>query len=297
MSRIVRARQNFVSNNELTKNKWYDVTSYTDEDFTITLDNGRIYTANIKDSLILDHNDWEIQYEFDVYAVITNDISSAYSSGQVKNGVYYVLEDTKSLSHIIGGLDFWIKKDERGSDRRSKHKDVCFKDGNGNYTGEWTYLSKAEYDAIHAEEKILTHVIVPEGACSYLTAGEIIEVKVDNPRSDGTTYFESFNRNTRIMGILNGDGHTNYIPWIPVYNNQLPSPPDVIHTDNNKPIHRWAFISNLTETKSNIKTGKHYDIIEEIDNKVLIEDETGSKIWMGKNYSEYLYGGKPELIK
>lgn len=295
MSRIVRVRQNFVSNNALTKNKWYDVISNTDEDITFYLDSGNPYEANITGSAIIGYNDWEVQYEIDVYAVITNSISGTYDGGQLKDGVYYVLEDTKSLSHIIGGLDFWIKRNERGEDRRTSHRDICFKDNYGNYTGEWTYLSKEQYDAIHAEEKVLTHVIVPEGACDYLTAGEMFEVQVDYRRINDSITFKSINRPQLILGVLNGDGHTNDIPWIPVYNNQLPSP--IPSFTINAPIHRWAFISNLTETKSNIKAGKHYDIIEEIDNKVLIEDETGSKIWMGKNYSEYLHGGKPELIK
>jgi hypothetical protein len=57
-----------------------------------------------------------------------------------------------------------------------------------------------------------------------------------------------------------------------------------------------VFISNFIACKSYLTSGKFYDIIEEEEYKCLIFNDLGEEIWIGKNISEHLYGGKPELI-
>lgn len=189
-----------------------------------------------------------------------------------RNVWYEVLEDE--------GIYFKIK-DDQGYERaflKERSIDLAYRD--------W----ELQYDTIDEEEKVLTHVIVPKGACNYLDVGDIFQVRVTNT-TNGNTYFEVLDGTPFLLGILEGDAHTNFNPWIPVWNNN----PPVINI--RKPEHRWAFISNTLDTRSNIRGGKHYDILDETDNKILIIDEEGSEIWMGKNISEYLFGGKPELIK
>lgn len=96
---------------------------------------------------------------------------------------------------------------------------------------------------------------------------------------------------------LSADGYWEYLSKEQYDATLLWDTPEIVEveTPRIKPPVR-VFISNLTSCKSYLTSGKFYDIIEEEEYKCLILNDLGDEIWIGKNISEHLYGGKPELI-
>ena len=298
-------RQTSVSNGRVTKGRWYEVIgerigSIGDNLFKFKDNNGNEYKAKQYGSSILDGGDWEIREDFIVYAVRTN-----HSNSQViTNGGLHKLVNPTLLSDLLIERSFRIYSDSEGGGICLSLMEEDCRLSNGGY---WEYFRREEYDVLTTPtEPRITHLISPI-TTNYLTQGrayEVIEVRDD-------IYIIASDNGIRVETLLRGSSHINGLDWTTVCGTSLESQlfdwADTVSATNDSPIleiprptrieHTQVFISNTAECKPYLTAGKFYDIIEELDNKCQITDDNGEVIWIGKNYSEHLYGGKPELIK